>query len=309
MVIPLPPGEPLDLARTFTSGQIFRWRQVGDIWYGPFGQAALALTRVEEGVRVECLGRRLRRATIARFLGLTISLAEVYRQLGDDPGLRASIAALHGMRILQQEPWECLVGYLCSQWNQIPKIELSTERIARRWGTRHEFRHASGDVEVACLPPADRLAAVEPEALTECALGYRAPYLRAAATRVAEDRRLWARLRRAAYDAALRELLALPGVGRKVADCVLLFSLAKWEAVPIDVWVRRALHEGYAAAIEAYLPDRAARAAGPLSAVEYRALSAFSRDRWGRFAGYAQQYLFTARRLGMLPPTGTRVAA
>jgi len=308
-VIALPPGEPLDLARTFTSGQIFRWGQVGETWYGPFGQAALALTRVEEGVRVECLGRRLRRATIARFLGLEIPLAEVYRQLSADPGLHASIAALHGMRILQQDPWECLVGYLCSQWNQIPKIELSTERIARRWGTRREFRHATGDVEVACLPPPQRLAVAESQALAECALGYRAPYLRAAAARVAAEPGLWARLRRAAYDAALRELLTLPGVGRKVADCVLLFSLAKWEAVPIDVWVRRALHEGYAAAIEAYLPDRAARAAGPLSAVEYRALAAFARDRWGRFAGYAQQYLFTARRLGILPLAGARVAA
>ncbi|MBI3910887.1 MAG: 8-oxoguanine DNA glycosylase, partial [Armatimonadetes bacterium] len=211
-----------------------------------------------------------------------------------------AIAALPGLRILRQDPWDCLLSYLCSPWNNIPKIELSTERIARRWGTVREFERAEGHVEVACLPSPETLAQVAPEELRACALGYRCPYLSATAVRVARGEISPMALRRAPYEEALAVLLRLPGVGRKVADCVLLFSLDKYEAFPVDVWVRRILHERYGTELTAWLPDLAARRERPLSPMEHRALVRFAWQRWGALAGYAQEYLFFARRRGLL---------
>ena len=104
------------------------------------------------------------------------------------------------------------------------------------------------------------------------------------------------------YDTALAHLLRVPGVGRKVADCILLFSLDQTHALPVDVWVRRVLHELYPKQITRYLPDLAERADKTLSSREYEALVTFARARWGALAGYAQQYLFHARRSRLLVP-------
>src|SRR5947208_10647397 len=115
---------------------------------------------------------------------------------------------------------------------------------------------------------------------------------------VAEGRLDLEALRRVPYEEALRALRGVPGVGRKVADCILLFSLDKPEACPVDVWVRRVVHELYGRELSRYLPDAAARAEKALTHREYEAITRFARERWGPLAGYAQQYLFYARRLG-----------
>jgi N-glycosylase/DNA lyase len=104
------------------------------------------------------------------------------------------------------------------------------------------------------------------------------------------------------YDEALSALLALPGIGRKVADCILLFSLNQPHACPVDVWVRRVVHELYPTELARYLPDAAQRAERALTPKEYDAITRFAWERWGSLAGYAQQYLFHARRLGHLRP-------
>lgn len=293
VLLPLPPDEPFDPESTFRCGQVFRWRQAGGTWYGPFGAGSLAFRAVPGGVEARALGVAADADVAWRFLGLDRPLREVYRRLEGDAPLARAFAAYPGLRLLRQDPWDCLIGYVCSQWNNVPKIELSTGRLARGWG--RVLRWPEG-VEVAVLPSPERLAAAEPEELRPCALGYRARYLTASARFLpATD---LAALRGAPYEAALAALLAVPGVGRKVADCILLFSLDQPHACPVDVWVRRVLHELYPRALSRYLPDRAARAAGALSAVEHRALVRFAWDRWGRLAGYAQQYLFHARRQG-----------
>lgn len=298
LLLRLPPEEPLDLDQTFASGQIFRWRKAGDTWYGPYREGSLAVRRTPDGVEARALGVTADAEAIRRFLGLDVSLREVYRVLEADPPLRAAIAAFPGLRLLRQEPWECLANFLCSQWNNIPKIERTTAWIARRWG--RVCRWPEG-VEVAAFPPPEALAAASPEELRAASLGYRWAYLREAARRVAAGEVDPEALRALPCEAARAALLALPGIGRKVADCILLFALDQPEAFPVDVWVRRALHECYAAELAGRGVDAAALAGRPLGMREYRALHAFARERWGRLAGYAQQYLYHARRLGVLP--------
>jgi N-glycosylase/DNA lyase len=301
-LLPVTPGEPLDLGRCFRSGQIFRWRQVGDTWYGPFGDAALALTPGPGGIRVEGAGEPVALSEIYRFLALDAPMTAIQQAVTTDRSMAGAVAAFGGLRILRQQPWECLAGYLCSQWNNIPKIEGSTERIARIWGVTRTFRRAGRSIEVACFPSPATLASRGEHELRQCALGYRCAYLVGTARLVADGAVRLDVLRGASYAEALTALLRLPGVGRKVADCILLFSLDRWEAFPVDVWVRRAMRDLYGKAFPGGLPGANARAVKTLSSGEYRALVEFAWRRWGAVAGWAQQYLFCARRLGVIQP-------
>ncbi|MBI3912179.1 MAG: hypothetical protein HY320_14775, partial [Armatimonadetes bacterium] len=92
--LPISADEPLDLALCFESGQIFRWQWAANAWHGPFGASALALTRTPDGVKVEVAGPAVPLEAVWRFLGLHLSLPEVYRRIGIDPVMHAAIAAL-----------------------------------------------------------------------------------------------------------------------------------------------------------------------------------------------------------------------
>jgi N-glycosylase/DNA lyase len=291
---------PLDLGHSFRCGQIFRWQEVEGTWVGALGGAALAITQERDAIRVAGAGAPLAEAELRAFLGLDHDLEEVRRRIATDEVIARAVAALPGLRILRQEPWECLITYICSAWNNIPKIEQSTQRIARRWGTIREVQSPSGPVPVACFPEPSVLAGATEQELRECGLGYRAPLVLAAARRIAEGTVDLLALRAVPYPEALAALLRLPGVGRKVADCILLFSLEKGEAFPVDVWVRRLIHEYYPAAVGRELPRAPSSSDSGPGNREIDSIQAFAWERWGGFAGYAQQYLFTARRFGLL---------
>jgi N-glycosylase/DNA lyase len=298
--VPLDPAQPLDLAATFTCGQIFRWRQEhGGWWCGTLGGTALALRQSEGGLAVRQAGAALRVAEVARFMALDDDLPRIYRRISTDRHLRAAIAALPGLRILRQEPWECLATFICSAWNNIPKIEGSIGSLCRRWGEPLTLELDGREVTLHTFPTPERLASATEAELRQAALGFRAPNLRQAARLVAESGLDLPALRSAPYPEALRMLRGVPGVGRKVADCILLFSLDKPEACPVDVWVWRVMRELYGRHLTG-VPSHElpAGGAGP-SDPAYRAIQAFAWRRWGRRAGYAQQYLFTARRQGL----------
>jgi N-glycosylase/DNA lyase len=297
--LPVPDDEPVDLQHTFRCGQNFRWHLHGDTWYGPYGPGSLAVRSVAGGLEVRALGLSPSVEEVRGFLGLHLPLPEVYRGLSGDRWVSAAIAAVPGMRVLRQDPWECLVNFICSQNSNIPKIERSTERLAREWGTVHQW---DGGIEVASLPGPEALAALTPAALGVCGLGYRCRYLVQSARMIAAGDVPLSELRRLPYEAALNALLRLPGIGRKVADCILVFSLDKPQACPVDVWVRRIIHELYPRSLRRYLPDAQARMEKALTPREYEAMVQFAWDRWGMLAGYAQQYLFHARRHRLIGP-------
>ena len=296
---PLGPGELLHGAATFNCGQIFRWRECGGIWYGPTGRSALAVTSGTEGIRVALGGESLALEAIWRFLGLDWPLAEVARRLARDRWLQQATVMFPGLRVLRQDPWSCVLAFLCAQWSSIAKIESSLDRIARRAGETVSLAIGEEEVEIALLPGPEALADLTELDLRECGLGYRARYVLGSARAVASGEVELGATRGRPYAEALVEITRLPGVGRKVADCILLFCLDQPRACPVDVWVRRAFRECYPRALRRYLPDLAERGKGELSAVEHRALIQFAWDRWGELSGYAQQYLFHARRHGL----------
>jgi N-glycosylase/DNA lyase len=183
------------------------------------------------------------------------------------------------MRVLRQEPWECLVSFICSANNNIPRITRNVGDIASAFGPPI-LDGASGP---SAFPTAEQLAEAGETALRKLGLGFRAKYVAAAAERVAQSRIDLYGLREASYQDALDALVELAGVGDKIANCVLLFSLDKLEAFPVDVWIDRALRDWY------FTPNG--------ETVPRVRMRAWAQKRFGRYAGYANQYLFHQRRL------------
>lgn len=263
-----------DLAATLDSGQVFRWRPYAGGWEGIVAGRWVRLTAGPDGLTAETCVPPADWAWLGRWLRVEDDLAAILATLPDDPPLRAAVAAWRGLRLLRQEPWECLASFLLSSTKQIVHIRRIVAAVCQRFG--EPVPVPPGREPGYAFPPAARLAACTEAELRACGMGFRAPYLRETARRVAAgDVPLEALARRPLADARAA-LMALPGVGRKIADCVLLFTGGFDAVFPVDVWVGRALRE-------LYFPRRR---------VPPRRLLAFAETHFGPHAGYAQQYLF-----------------
>ncbi len=277
------PG-PLDLGATLESGQAFRWsRQEGDDgWFRGivFGNE-VRLRQAPAGVEFTSTpGPDERVAPLIRdYLRVDDDLPVIYSLLEKDDQVKGGIERYRGMRVLRQEPWECLVSFICSANNNIPRITRNVEDMASAFGSPI----LEGTSDSNAFPTTEQLADAGESALRELGLGFRAKYVAAAAERVAHAQIDLFSLREASYQEALDALIELPGVGDKIANCVLLFSLNKLEAFPVDVWIDRALREWY------FEPNG--------ETVPRNRMRTWAQARFGRYAGYANQYLFHDRRL------------
>ena len=258
-----------DLRETLYSGQIFRFEEVDDGFWVRVGSSIL---------RIEQHGDTLRyggcdRAFVRKYLALDEDLASLHRAIENDEILRPALHEFPGLRVLRQEPWECLVSFICSSASNIPRIKRKIDALCRLFGFPIEF----GGYQSRSFPRAGELT--DEAAMRREGLGYRARFL-AELNEVAPSLDLES-LRNASYDDAKSALVELPGVGEKIADCVLLFSLDFSEAFPVDVWIKRAVQDWYFGGRK--IPDRDIRQ--------------FASDRWGEHAGYAQQYIYHYARM------------
>ncbi|MSQ12098.1 MAG: hypothetical protein EXR48_05360 [Dehalococcoidia bacterium] len=291
-------GQPLDLARTLQSGQAFRWRPVavdgGEWWHGFLGDEPVLLQqRAQRASKDVALDVRCRSGAedevvrrLRSYFRLGDDLPATYRRLRRDPHLADAVARLHGMRLLRQEPWECLVGFLCSGHNNVKRIMLMMERMADAYGTPAPLYGVARNA----FPTPERLTKAGERALRGLRLGFRAAAVAHAAQAVAVGSFPLAALREWPYERAKAALVELPGVGEKIADCVLLCSLEKPEAFPVDRWVRRAVEEWYG------VKPGMGRNGKPRKEATHEEICAWARARFGRDAGYANQYLFQGRR-------------
>jgi N-glycosylase/DNA lyase len=145
------------------------------------------------------------------------------------------------------------------------------------------------------FPTAEKLAKADMKELADCGLGYRAKYVSETAKMVAGGNLKIENLKGQDYEKSRGKLLSLPGVGLKVADCVLLFSLGKLEAFPVDVWIKRAIIRHYASHFEKEFIEKVSLKKS-LTKAEYEKISLFGRNYFGKYAGYAQEYLYHFER-------------
>ena len=176
-------------------------------------------------------------------LQLELDLTALILTFPNDEPMRAAINACRGLRLLRQDPWECLASFILSSTKQIVQIQQIISLLCARFG--EPLLAPPPFAPVHAFPTAARLARATEAELRACKMGFRAPYLSATARAIASGEFAPARLRQLPIDIARHELMQLPGVGRKIADCVLLFAYGFQSAFPVDVWIAKALRQLY----------------------------------------------------------------
>jgi N-glycosylase/DNA lyase len=293
---------PFDLQATLECGQSYCWTRAdgemyaslgahgGDAWYETVVPPIGGVSEERRLVRVRQVGGpdagRLEWESttdavplLTHLLRLDDDLDAIFDALPDEPLVDRAIDAYYGLRLVRDPVFACLVSFICSAQMRVSRIQRMQGAMAREFG---ETLTVGGETYRA-FPTPEALAARTEAELRELKLGYRAPYVRRTAEMVATgeaDPRAAASL---PYEEARDHLTAFVGVGEKVADCVLLFSLGFVEAVPLDTWIRTAIGEHFPEC------DRGG----------YAETSRAIRERLGdEYAGYAQTYVFNHLRTG-----------
>lgn len=304
----------LDLKITLDSGQRFDWYALDDdgfFWEGNVG-GVWALARIlkssKDGKASLEVGSQEKltdsRALLVRdFFQLDHDPAKVLDSFPDDPGMNKAVEHCKGLRLLRQDPWECLAAFILSSTKRIDQIRELVQRLSKTFGDpligvpelkSLKISKLSDDPAVSkstkhspklshTFPTPMQLSLASEGDLRALGLGFRAPYLLNAARRIADDPDALAKLRSCGYEEAKLWLTGLNGVGSKIADCVLLFAYGYQEAFPLDVWMQRILRH-------LYFQNRQ---------VSLKELDRFQRSHFKPWAGYAQQFLFHAARTGV----------
>jgi N-glycosylase/DNA lyase len=218
---------------------------------------------------------------ITHYFSLEVDLHPILASIDRDPFIHTAISQCTGLRLIRQPKWECLVSYICSTNSNIPTIRRRIASIAQQFGKAIEFE---GNTYYA-FPGPSAISCGE-QILPDCKLGYRTPYVLDTACEITDVKQWEDTITALPFEDARRDLMKLKGVGPKAADCILLFAFQKYEAFPVDVWIRRIMQQNY-------LPDLSA--GSPLTGREYDAIRRFARQHFGEYCGYAQEYLYAAR--------------
>jgi N-glycosylase/DNA lyase len=254
-------SEPFHLDHTLDSGQVFRWRKVEDHWEGVVNGTLISLTQENSTLKCNC-----DEAFISSYFRFDDNLDSILDSIDKDEKMHHIITSLRGLRIIRQDPWECLISFICSAFNNIPRIKKIIEHLCMTYGKplAHGF----------AFPSPRSLATASLKDLRECGVGYRDAYILKTARIIDAGFSLHS-LKSLSYVQAKAALMKLPGVGHKVAECVLLFSLDKLEAFPCDVNIQKCISRLYPACSDITLLQHY----------------------FGPYAGYANHYLYHFQRL------------
>ncbi|HEX7391464.1 MAG TPA: DNA glycosylase [Thermoplasmata archaeon] len=261
---------PLDLDLTLACGQTFRWRRLEGSWLGVLGSEVIRLRQEGRTLTIEAEpGRDDIVALVEEHLRARDDIRAVQRKLSSDRVLSSGMRDLKGLRIVKLDEWESVVSFALATYANIPRITKMIETLCSKYGERLPggFR---------AFPSQRQLRKASINDLADCGLGYRAKYLHQLCRYLGPGE--IARMKSLPYDELREQLIELPGVGEKVADCVSLFGFGRLEAFPIDVWIERAMGRLYG------------------EKGNYRKLRSFASDRFGAYAGYAQEYLYYNER-------------
>jgi len=297
---------PFDLGHTLDSGQSFRWAVRGEWWYGVILGSAIKVRQEEASLVCETCDERLTPRSVHEYFRLDDSLERIYSKIMKDQHVTEAIQRFYGLRLINQDVWECLVSFVIATNTNIPRIKLMISKLCERFGEKATFEGNAYSV----FPTASALAEASLADLTGCGLGYRARFVRSVAQKVSTGTVDLEELRLLDYERA-KDLLTerilgektLLGIGRKAADCILLFSCGKDSSFPIDVWMARVLSKYYPKLFDretARRLDSHVSHSTRLTAGQYEKVSVSMRKYFGDYAGYAQQYLFHDARKSKL---------
>ncbi|MCL4435927.1 MAG: hypothetical protein M1503_01910 [Thaumarchaeota archaeon] len=297
---------PIDLNYTLDCGQVFRWQLNYDGWWlGVVKGHVLKIKRSGDLLMVKTSSDDADEKSVRRYLRLDDSLPEILSGIRKDELISNAVSRLNGLRLIRQDPWECTASFICATYKNINAIQQMIFSLSRSLGEPIMFE----DATYYSFPTAEIVAKADEELIKACGLGYRAGFLIETARNIVSGDIVLEDLAKTNYENARSVLLSeqserkkklLPGVGLKVADCILLFALEHLEAFPIDVWIRRAVLRFYLHLFDETEVNKMisnAEQNGSIGPAEYRQVSEVMRRYFGAYAGYAQEYLYHYTRV------------
>ncbi|MDY3828367.1 MAG: DNA-3-methyladenine glycosylase [Clostridium sp.] len=253
-------------------GQCFRWKKVTDSNY--IGVAyGRVIEVVQEGDKVQILNTTEEdfKNIWQDYFDFNRDYSEVKDKLIDDELLKKSMEFGYGVRVLNQEPFEILISFIISARNSIPVISKTINNISKKYGTKLQYK---GE-DYYTFPTIEQLSIATEDDIRETGASFRSKYIVDTVRRLKDGELSLEEIMALNDDECHTKLQEFKGVGAKVADCVMLFSMKKTSAFPVDVWVKRAMIYFYDAKDSSLNKIRI-----------------FARDRFGELSGFAQQYLF-----------------
>jgi len=267
----------IDLNLTINSGQVFLWNKIGDIWFGIDGEDLLAIS---EPFKIISPSRK-----INRFFREDDDLSKILSEIEKDDLVKSAVKDFSGLRLMRQDPFQCYISFICSSNSSIQNIKRMLENLCKKFGDEMEFDKRL----FFTFPKPEILSDASNKDLLSCGLGFRAKYVKQAAKMANLEKINFASLRKENYKSALETLKTVPGIGNKIADCILLFSLDKLESFPLDRWTQRILKKYY----PKIFGDMQGKS---LTEKKYSELHEKIVKYFGSYAGYSQQFLFKMER-------------
>ncbi len=266
----------INVENSINSGQVFLWRKNNDIWYGVNGQDILKISKTGTVKSYQNIQ--------TDFFRKKDNIEGIIKSISKDEITKKAVKQYLGLRILRQDPFQCLISFIVSSNSNIQKIKNSLEKISEKFGVKVEFENQ----EFFLFPKPEKLANATVDQIKNCGVGYRARFIKEAAKMIVQEQIDFKDLKKCSYQEAKKEICQIPGVGNKVADCILLFSLNKLESFPLDRWMIRIL--------EKYYSDKFHLETKTITEKQYEFLHEKIVEHFGPFAGYAQQFLFKMER-------------
>ncbi len=256
------------LKHTLECGQIFRYDLINGYYYLVYGDKVIKLQQKGNLIFFDSNSKDVDAAFLENIFRLDGDYAIILGNISKDKVINSAVKCAFGLRLMRQDPWECMVSYICSSQSSVKGVKQRVNNLSKRFGKKINF----DGLEFYSFPKKlDDLKAIR-----ECGIGFRSENLFETASAMNNKRLL--RLKELSYREAKNRLIELKGVGDKIADCICLFSLDFLQAFPIDRWVMRVMHENYVKGSN-------------------RRIGEFASGYFGTYAGYAQQFLFYWKRL------------
>ena len=261
-----------NITHIFECGQCFRWNREEDGSYtGVVKNKVINVLQQKNTVEFNNINTD-DYDIIKNYFDFDTDYETIKNTLNTDEIMAEAIKFGEGIRILNQEEWETMISFMISANNRIPMIKKVIENLSVSFG---DYIGNYRGKEYFSFPTAERLSAAPVERILECKAGFRAPRIKAAATRFLTEKDKIYNIKNMSYDEGLAYLKTYKGIGDKVANCILLFSMKHFDTFPVDVWVRRVMQTLY---VSKETKDADIRK--------------FAENKFGKYSGFAQQYLF-----------------
>ena len=266
----------IDVDNSINSGQVFLWEKQGSDWYGIDGQDVLKINK--NGV-IKSI-RNLK----TDFFRKNDNMQEIIKSISKDKTVKEAVKEYEGLRLFRQDPFQCLISFIISSNSNIQKIKNSLEKITKKFGEKVKIQNK----EFFLFPEPEKMAKATIDEIKSCGVGYRAPFIKKAAKMVILKKIDFEYLKKCNYHEAKKNICLVPGIGNKVADCIMLFSLNKLESFPLDTWMIKILEKYYSKEFKIETKT--------ITQKQYELLHEKIVNYFGPYCGYAQQYLFKMER-------------